>query len=32
MSGKTFAEYERDGWQRNAGDYDEIDLRRQVKP
>jgi SAM-dependent methyltransferase len=26
MSGKTFAEYERDGWERNAGDYDEIDL------
>ena len=26
ISGETFAEYERDGWERNAGDYDEIDL------
>ena len=26
MSGKTFAEYERDGWERNAGDYDDVDL------
>ena len=26
MNEKTFAQYEQEGWQRNAADYDEIDI------
>ena len=26
MSAATFADYEGEGWERNAADYDEVDL------
>jgi hypothetical protein len=35
MNDKTFADYEREGWQRNAADYDTIDLpatRQAIAP
>ena len=31
MSEKTFAQHEQEGWQRNAADYDEIDLPTTIQ-